>query len=119
MSITRYAGDSELPLEITILFHLSGYHDPGCTYGPPENCYPSEGEDEQEIIGIKIGETELPESVWKSLKPHIWDCINESEGLRDDLDILAGDLMADCGDDRDGGEFERDRDDSYNASYEY
>lgn len=36
---------------LDIAFRSSGYYDPGKTYGPPENCYPPEGEDERLIDG--------------------------------------------------------------------
>lgn len=33
--------------DLVIEFLSSGYYDEGKTYGPPENCYPPEGEDER------------------------------------------------------------------------
>ena len=33
--------------DLVIEFMSSGYYDEGKTYGPPENCYPPEGEDER------------------------------------------------------------------------
>jgi len=30
--------------EVDVSVTFSGYYDPGCSYGLPENCYPPEGE---------------------------------------------------------------------------
>jgi len=35
--------------EVEIHFTCSGYNDPGRSYGPPENCYPPEGDEEREL----------------------------------------------------------------------
>ena len=40
-------------LEYTVEYRYSGYYDPGRTYGPPENCYPPEGDHEVEIDKIE------------------------------------------------------------------
>ena len=37
--------------EVTVEYTISAF-DPGCTYGPAENCYPPEG-GEVEIISVK------------------------------------------------------------------
>lgn len=39
---------------VLINFLSSGYYDPGQTYGPPENCYPPEGDDERLPDGVEI-----------------------------------------------------------------
>lgn len=44
----------ETPLDIFIRFNSRGYYDPGCTYGPPENCYPPEGDDERTLIEVRM-----------------------------------------------------------------
>lgn len=47
--------------EIEIEFTSSGYYQPAKLIGPPENCYPEEGEDERQVdsITITIGKTVL------------------------------------------------------------
>jgi hypothetical protein len=40
--------------ELIINFHSAGYYDPGRTYGPPENCYPPEGDDERTFVSAYI-----------------------------------------------------------------
>jgi hypothetical protein len=51
-------GDHEIHLTYTIT-----PYDPGCTYGPPENCYPPEG-GEVEIISASEG------GMPRELSPH-------------------------------------------------
>jgi hypothetical protein len=36
-----------------------GWYDPGRCYGPPENCYPPEGED-PEILSVRLSEEGYP-----------------------------------------------------------
>ena len=43
--------DTEDQLILSIDWLSSGYYDPGCTYGPPERCYPPEGSDERVLAG--------------------------------------------------------------------
>lgn len=47
--LNDYVGEDDMP-ELVIDFRSSGYHDPGCTYGPPENCYPPEGDVEESLV---------------------------------------------------------------------
>lgn len=50
----------EYSFEMEICFTSSGYYDPGVLSGPPERCYPPEGDDErlldEEVIVSFIGE---------------------------------------------------------------
>lgn len=45
--------DSAVTLEFEITATTSPF-DPGCTYGPPENCYPPEGGEIEEIASISL-----------------------------------------------------------------
>jgi hypothetical protein len=40
--------------ELTIEFRSSGYYDPGVLSGPPEKCYPPEGDDDREMEGVAL-----------------------------------------------------------------
>ena len=40
--------------EVDVELTFTGYYDPGRTYGPPENCYPPEGE-----VNIHTAHTEV------------------------------------------------------------
>jgi len=40
--------------ELTIDARSSGYYDPGVLSGPPERCYPPEGDDERIVEGASI-----------------------------------------------------------------
>lgn len=44
--------EDEAEREYTVSFEFSAYYDPGRTGGPPEDCYPPEGEHEWEINKI-------------------------------------------------------------------
>ena len=81
--VTRYQGEGEVCLEevvITANFKMSGYSDSGCISGPPENCYPPEGESEIEVddeimfdidgkeIMVKL--STLPEALRNALSSH-------------------------------------------------
>jgi len=41
--------------EHDVLVKYQGYSDPGFISGPPENCYPPEGEIEIEVTGLPAG----------------------------------------------------------------
>jgi hypothetical protein len=49
-------GDNEEDtcFELDIEFMSSGYYDPGKIYGPPEDCYPPEGDDERELYNLVV-----------------------------------------------------------------
>ena len=51
--LKEYAPDCE-EAEIEMEALSTGYWDPGRPYGPPGDCYPSEGEDERHITSIEI-----------------------------------------------------------------
>jgi len=40
--------------ELSVDYHVSGYYDPGRTYGPPEDCYPPEGDEERNVEGATL-----------------------------------------------------------------
>lgn len=44
-----FIDDEFASYEIVIEFLCSGYDDPGCTLGAPEDCYPPESEDERQL----------------------------------------------------------------------
>lgn len=41
-------------IEIEINFSSSGYYTEAKTYGPPEDCYPEEGDEERELISVEF-----------------------------------------------------------------
>jgi hypothetical protein len=41
--------------EISIKFNCNGYHWPARLYGPPEDCYPEEGDEERELLCASLG----------------------------------------------------------------
>ena len=83
MTVTDTAGAEH---DVTIKF--AGYYDPGKLYGPPENCYPPEGEVEWEIVGLPAGvvlakseEEHIEESAFEQIMQYERD----SDYLRDKL----------------------------------
>lgn len=49
------SGEREIEeVDLEIDYDVRGYYDPGRTYGPPEYCYPPEGDEEREITGSGI-----------------------------------------------------------------
>ena len=52
ISYELYRGDEEYDLLID--FMITPY-DPGCTYGPPENCYPPEGGEIYDVFAFLDG----------------------------------------------------------------
>jgi hypothetical protein len=40
--------------ELAISYDVSGYYDPGRTYGPPENCYPEEWDEERAVTSAEL-----------------------------------------------------------------
>lgn len=45
---------NDVPADIFIVFRAVGYYDSGCTYGPPENCYPPEGDEERTMFKVRF-----------------------------------------------------------------
>ena len=48
--------------EITIYFDYEGYYTAGRTYGPPEDCYPADFEEERFITSFVIGDKDFDKS---------------------------------------------------------
>jgi hypothetical protein len=69
--------------ELVIEFESSGYYDPGKTYGPPENCYPPEGDDEREVTDVYIFSDghryAIDQSLWEDIEELFRDQIEEAE----------------------------------------
>ena len=60
--ITRGSGEFDATITVDdtdyeVLVKYKGYSDPGRFSGPPENCYPPEGEMEIDVIGLPPGIT--------------------------------------------------------------
>ena len=49
----------DVTMEMVVEWESTGYYDPGVCSGPPEKCYPPEGEDERTVTGAYI---------------HVWLC---------------------------------------------
>jgi len=57
---------------ITATVRCVGYSDPGKSSGPPENCYPPEGENEGTLKYVTIGDVKLhskmtPTEAWNAV----------------------------------------------------
>ena len=71
--IKRGSGEFETTIvdvhgnEIDIVVGYKGYSDPGKLYGPPEDCYPPEGEIEITYI-TGVDEKDIPDSELKDLE---------------------------------------------------
>ena len=54
--------------ELEMGFLSSGYDDPGCTYGEPEDCYPPDSEEERVLNHVVIWQGTdpypIPEEAW-------------------------------------------------------
>lgn len=81
--IRRWSGRTETYIEIEVGWSYKGYEDPGVCSGPPERCYPPEGEDERTIEHVKIGKVELPGEVVAALAEFLQPLI-EAEDLPDE-----------------------------------
>jgi hypothetical protein len=46
--------DARVLEELEVNFESSGYYDPGRFYGPPENCYPEEWDDERLVTDVTL-----------------------------------------------------------------
>ena len=49
--LENYYRNGILECDIHIPFRSKGYYDPGRLYGPPEKCYPPEGDEERTLFG--------------------------------------------------------------------
>jgi len=63
--------------ELVIDFTSSGYYDPGCTYGPPENCYPPEGEAEEELDEAYLQEGSIIKSLSRETENKLFELYAE------------------------------------------
>ena len=76
--------DVEDQLILDINWSSSGSYDPGCTYGPPERCYPPEGDDERTLSGrvtIECGtvKARLSETASEELFAEFYDIVSDQE----------------------------------------
>lgn len=70
-------------LEVDVVVEYKGYYDPGKLYGPPENCYPPEGE--VEVLAIRgIDKADIPLAEFKRLEDLMWEHLFDFE---EDYDI--------------------------------
>ena len=69
----------KLHCELTIEFLSSGYYTPAQTYGPPENCYPEEGDEERIFDRASIDGKEIPQEVGQKLFDLLTNEIDEVE----------------------------------------
>ncbi len=92
VTANKYALEHGDEIELVIDFLSNGYHDPGRCSGPPEDCYPPEGEDEREIEDAHIRhyrdgqfmqELGLPKSIYGDLGGQFETAINEVEIEKD------------------------------------
>lgn len=58
----------ESPLELTVNVSSTGYYDPGKTYGPPEDCYPPEGDNERPVTGAGVAGYEVPKTLFDEIE---------------------------------------------------
>jgi hypothetical protein len=90
--------DKDTSLELDIEFSSSGYYDAGRVSGPPEDCYPPEGEDERTLDCITVHgpggsgvKFKLEGKVADAVFDHFFDIVEEVEldtdrGGDDDID---------------------------------
>jgi hypothetical protein len=72
-------------VELEIEFVSSGYIDPGSIAGPPEKCYPPEGDEERTIVGMRLcGENVHPKIV-EALRAYIEDAVYDAD-IEDTID---------------------------------
>jgi hypothetical protein len=80
-TVERQNAKGELEeIELKIEYTCSPY-DPGCTYGPPENCYPPEGGEIEELTayGPDGKEFKLTDEENEKLESHIYENHDYSE----------------------------------------
>jgi hypothetical protein len=83
MKIRRWSGRTRTYIEMEIEWSYKGYEDPGVCSGPPERCYPPEGEDERTIEDVKINGVSLPRQV-RTVLDEILQPLIEGEELPDE-----------------------------------
>lgn len=84
---------------LTVEAELSPF-DPGCTYGPPENCYPPEGGDVEELtvtvtLATTAGDAEAQPGLLTLLEAAIRAKVAEGGELAETLDERAREEAAD------------------------
>ena len=77
-----YSGDDVI--ELVIEFESDGYYDAGRVSGPPEDCYPPEGDDERTLSEAYLSispkeQIELPVEVQQELFDYFYEEIKEVE----------------------------------------
>ncbi len=68
---------SEQDCELTIEFLSSGYYTPAQTYGPPENCYPEESDEERIFDCATISGRSIPQEIGEKLFDLLTNNIDE------------------------------------------
>lgn len=64
---------------LEIDFVSTGYSDPGFISGPPEKCYPPEGEEERTVSGARLFGLELPMEMWKKIEGELQEIVDEDD----------------------------------------
>jgi len=71
--------------QVEVHFESSGYYDPGKYSGPPENCYPEEGDDERQVTDVTLlldqGQVRLADTLVRILAsdPVVLTAVNGAE----------------------------------------
>ena len=71
--------------QLEVNFESSGYYDPGKYSGPPENCYPEEGDDERQVTDVTLlldqGQVRLADTLVRILAsdPVVLTAVNGAE----------------------------------------
>jgi hypothetical protein len=77
--------------EIEMIVEAKGYEDPGVCSGPPERCYPPEGDDERFLNDIKLRCGKKP---WVSVRKECFERIKGHAFWEQEMDKLdIGDFM--------------------------
>lgn len=64
--------------EIIVHFRSSGYYDPGRTGGPPEDCYPPEGDEERTLDYAEIALDGTTQRLSEEQAKIVWDECEEA-----------------------------------------
>jgi hypothetical protein len=86
---------SEQDCELTIEFLSSGYYMPAKTYGPPENCYPEEGDEERIFDCATINGKAIPQEIGQKLFELLTNEIDDVELEHEDSREFEGEQYVD------------------------